>query len=319
LSRLMAEAGDSLCLSEGPGAGKTTFTRRLQAFLSGERAQGELAQGAPLLALRWEESAAGNDREWPTDFHAAIEARVAADCKTASNEVTADEVAKYALRNGLVVLILDALDQVTEPARVIAFQTFLKEARENEWRVRVVLTGRTFAVDAIKQQLATAGDWRFGAILPFDIRRQHAYLHGPVHEPDSTDPRRKRRIDESKVKRLVGAVTSARGNDEFVDDDDIFKNTLDGTFSRSIPMSRNCLATPIRCTWFASWRRTVRSEISKTAVNCTARPVVLCCVARPRDCVNGRRMRPPSVRRSMQCCWKMSVDGRLCWQRRRSP
>jgi hypothetical protein len=208
LLSLLNQAGDRLCLSEGPGAGKTTFTHRLRAFLSSARAWAELNQGKPLLALRWEEAADSYDQLWPTDFPAAIAEKVATACDETRNGTSKIEVAQYALRQGSVVLILDALDQVSNPTRVTAFHEFLKQVHRQKWRVRVVLTGRTYAVDAIKQQLAYVGDWRFGAILPFDPRRQHAYLHGPVNVPDSTDPWANRSLDETKVRRLVVSVAS---------------------------------------------------------------------------------------------------------------
>jgi hypothetical protein len=214
LLSLLNQAGDRLCLSEGPGAGKTTFTHRLRAFLSSARAWAELNQGKPLLALRWEEAADSYDYLWPTDFPAAIAQKVATACDATRNGASAVEVAQYALRQGSVVLILDALDQVSNPTRVTAFHEFLKQVHRQKWRVRVVLTGRTYAVDAIKQQLAYVGDWRFGAILPFDTRRQHAYLHGPVNVPDSTDPWANRSLDETKVRRLVAAVASNPDDDQ---------------------------------------------------------------------------------------------------------
>ncbi|MFO0821185.1 MAG: SUMF1/EgtB/PvdO family nonheme iron enzyme [Pirellulales bacterium] len=214
LIELWNKGGELLCISEGPGAGKTTFTRRLLAFLCGQRARTELADRGPLVALRWEESAESADEEWPTDFPSAIARRLENACRECGYGTSSVEAAQYALERGTVVLILDALDQAA-PERVAGFHEFLKRMRrENQWHVRVVLTGRTYAVDSIKQKLAFVGDWRFGAVLPFDLRRQYAYFLGPTNRTDSFSAELPRAVDERQINRLVRELPANADDDD---------------------------------------------------------------------------------------------------------
>lgn len=55
-SKLFELGKNRLCVSEGPGAGKTIFSRRLQAYLSTVEAWGRHFDGRPPLVVRWEEN-----------------------------------------------------------------------------------------------------------------------------------------------------------------------------------------------------------------------------------------------------------------------
>lgn len=205
LAQLLKEGGMRLCLSEGPGAGKTTFTRRLLGFLGSSRAQQEFGGGKALLPVRWEDSSLSRDGHWPDDFRQAFADKIEAACQTAKFAGSPADVVEYALRNGRVILILDALDQA-QSSHIKAFIAWLDKIRREKLNCRIVLTGRPYAVHEQQRLLVTHDDWRFGAILPFDLARQLRYLHGPETDPTSPNPVLRRDLSKISIQRLVGAL-----------------------------------------------------------------------------------------------------------------
>ncbi|MFM7072807.1 MAG: NACHT domain-containing protein, partial [Planctomycetota bacterium] len=210
LARLMELGGTRLCMANAPGAGKTIFTRRLLAWASSQAGRDALAGGKPLLAVRWEEQSL--DDGWPTRFRLGLAKAVDRFC--APEGVTKKAVVNWALRQGRVLVILDALDQASEE-RIEAFRQFLALAEQNGWNLRIVVTGRPFAVEENARLLDEK--WRFGGILPFNLRQQHRYLRGPRSqsrggtEPDAW---RKRDLRGCDIIRLVDALPRGRGNDK---------------------------------------------------------------------------------------------------------
>ena len=84
----------------GRGAGKSIFTRRLEAFLCSPEGRRALFDGKPALVVRWEE----RTRAWPASFTPAGLIAALPRCRetvaaTASN-VTAAEAAEWALQTG---------------------------------------------------------------------------------------------------------------------------------------------------------------------------------------------------------------------------
>ncbi len=109
-----SSASKRLCITEDAGAGKSIFTRRLLAFLCSDDGQKALFDGKPCLVVRWEP----RSRSWPESFTrqgliAAIAEAVTSTVEAAGADVSPTDVAEWAIREGRVFLILDALDQVT--------------------------------------------------------------------------------------------------------------------------------------------------------------------------------------------------------------
>ena len=178
----LLKTSDRLCVSEGPGAGKSVFTRCVQVFLSSQAGRDALFAGKPALAVRWEEW----DGSWPDDFHVSLARQLESVCADSDKHPRAHEMAEQALADNRVVLILDALDQVGTEDRIRHLSDFLAESRRRGWTVRVVMTGRPFAVEQRKTTLLRDPAWRFACIEDFDTFQQYQYLYGP-RRPNRTD------------------------------------------------------------------------------------------------------------------------------------
>jgi sulfatase modifying factor 1 len=233
LAKLLELGGSRLCIANAPGAGKTIFTRRLLAYASSPAGRDALADGKPLLAVRWEERSL--DGSWPEKFSSALGEAVLRFCKREG--VTSKDVVDWALQQGRVLLILDALDQVDAP-RIEAFQEFLALVERRGWKIRIVVTGRPFAVDENRRLLNDR--WRFGGILPFTPRKQHRYLRGPRTTPQSTanpDAWRSRDLRGCEIRRLVEALE--RGSDQ-----DAVLTSLRDSFFSNYDQVRRLLSNP---------------------------------------------------------------------------
>lgn len=168
-----------LCVSEGPGAGKSIFSRRLQAYLCTCEAQEKHFDGGPALVVRWEESPDRKGVTLPEDFEEGFAKELAPHLEKGEN---AKEVTEQLLRENRVVLILDALDQVTNLSEA-ALNRFLLRLEQTaggsaEHKCQFVFTSRPYA-DALVRGRADAF-CRMARIERFDVRQQYAYLFGPV-------------------------------------------------------------------------------------------------------------------------------------------
>ena len=79
-------------------------------------------------------------------------------------------MAEAAQAAGRVVLLLDALDQVGTEDRIRHLSDFLAELPRRGWRLRVVMTGRPFAVQQRKSTLLRDPTWQFACIEDFDAQ-----------------------------------------------------------------------------------------------------------------------------------------------------
>ena len=166
-----------LCLTEDAGAGKSIFTRRLEAFLCSQEGRQAMFGGKPALAVRWEE----RTRAWPALFKREAVIQTLAEVlapvvQAAPANVTAVAVATWALDQGRVCFILDALDQVSSAASIASLEESLQTGPLQDRRV--VLTGRAFSVSSHLQLFERTGGWRFARIDGFDRQQQEAYLRG---------------------------------------------------------------------------------------------------------------------------------------------
>ncbi|TVQ04196.1 MAG: hypothetical protein EA381_00565, partial [Planctomycetaceae bacterium] len=201
---------DRLCVFEGPGAGKSIFTRRVQAYFSGPAGQSRHLGGRPGLAVRWESL---GQAHWPTDFVAALAGALRG---LVEDEATRTRLAKAAIGEGRVVLILDALDQLDEgevSTHLRALNGFLADTKSSGHPIRVVLTGRPLQVEDQRSRQLRDASWRFARIEPFDLWQQYRYLRGPEPEErsqstNSGDAWSRREFDWSKVRRLVDSASS---------------------------------------------------------------------------------------------------------------
>ena len=164
--RKLLQLSERLCVSEDAGVGKTIFTRRAQAFLSSEEGQELLADGKPLLAVRWE------GEEWPVDVAEALAKELRPFVQEVGGGLEPQEVADRIIQEGRVVLILDALDQVPEDYPIKRLARFLDNEGQ---RCRVILTSRSFAVRHA-DTLFEGRRWRFARIDGFDNEQQEQYL-----------------------------------------------------------------------------------------------------------------------------------------------
>jgi formylglycine-generating enzyme required for sulfatase activity len=176
LVRLLS-ASKRLCITEDAGAGKSIFTRRLLAFLCGDDGQKALFAGQPCLVVRWEPRV----RSWPESFTrqgliAAIAEAVTSTIEAAGASVSPTEVAEWAIREGRVFLILDALDQVTHKQSVTSLEELLHSSAGQKFRI--VLTSRAYAVADHATLFHDTRGWRFGRIDAFDQQQQEEYLAG---------------------------------------------------------------------------------------------------------------------------------------------
>lgn len=177
--RLIELSKGRLCVSEGPGCGKSIFSRRILAYLCSPRGQKEHFNGKPGLVVRWEESSEKSGR-WPEDFMAALELQLTGKPPQKNDEVSAE--LGQLLQHNRVFLILDALDQTTEKGKY-GFDRFLErlssaEGRANGWQCRIICTCRPYADFLIRGKDEIS--WRVARIERFNIRQQYAYLFGPV-------------------------------------------------------------------------------------------------------------------------------------------
>jgi len=207
LANLLRESGDRLCVSEGPGAGKSVFTRRLLAFLGTQAGRAALELDAKAaLAVRWEEQSLHG--AWPEQFEQELARIVQPYCQ--AHGVSPQQVVKYALDNGRCVLILDALDQVQDEGRIKCVQDFLATVRRKGWKLRMIVTGRPREVESQRGHLFS-GAWRYAKLLGFDEAQQYRYLYGPEWPPasDAEDAWLRRNLAGIDIERLVPQVDEA--------------------------------------------------------------------------------------------------------------
>jgi formylglycine-generating enzyme required for sulfatase activity len=164
-----------LCLTEDSGAGKSIFTRRLQAFLCSPQGQQDLFGNRPALVVRWEQ----RDRNWPASFKRAdliaeLAEVVLPAVDASPTSATAAAVAEWALQHGRVFVILDALDQVTKPESLESLEESLKTGPLRD--CPIVMTGRVFAVTDNWPMFEQTTGWRFARIDGFDRPQQEEYL-----------------------------------------------------------------------------------------------------------------------------------------------
>jgi formylglycine-generating enzyme required for sulfatase activity len=208
----LLKASRRLCITEDAGAGKSIFTRRLLAFVCSREGRDALFDGQSVLAVRWEQRV----QHWPESFDQerlilALAKAVEPAVKAAGAEVSSVEVAAWALGQGRVLLILDALDQVPRLESIASLQESLRNGPVRT--CRVLVTGRAYAVADHSALFHDTGGWRFGRIDGFDRSQQTAYLNGLYREsprelfPNYGDVRHLLRIPVvlSLVRELVEA------------------------------------------------------------------------------------------------------------------
>ncbi len=205
LLKLMQQGGDRLCVWQGPGAGKTIFTRRLLAFLSTPLAQRELFGGRPALVIRREE--AKLDGSWPSEkefFEDLVHELGKANPGKKQGELKT--VVKSLLRNGRVALVLDALDQ-SAPKRVQSFKRLLSLIHKRDWHCRIIVTSRPYAVPRIASEEV---NWKLARLDAFGRMQQYQYLRGPrAPNLEAPDAFSRRTIDPSvEVFPVVGPAKS---------------------------------------------------------------------------------------------------------------
>jgi hypothetical protein len=169
----LLELSHRLCVTEDAGAGKSIFTRFLAAFLSSENAQKILCSGKPCLVARFER---GRDA-WPMtaeEYEQKLAERILPVVRATNPDLAPEKVIDWALENQRVVLIMDALDQVSEQ-QTTALAEFLSNRGGG---CRVVLTSRSFAVDFQGCPLFGLPEWRYARIDGFDREQQEKYLSG---------------------------------------------------------------------------------------------------------------------------------------------
>jgi hypothetical protein len=206
----LERSGPLLCLSEGPGAGKTVFTRRVLGFVSSQAGRDALFDGRGCLAMRWEDGTYG--RRWPKDLRRDLLAYDRFQECCARNDCEPGEVYDYALANGRIVVILDSLDQANKKGRaaILSFISNLVAGGRTRSGIRVILTGRPYAVEKIREPRLPAASWRFGKVLPFNARQQYEYLRGP-QAPDHESPEawRHRIVAQGVTKPVLGLESVA--------------------------------------------------------------------------------------------------------------
>ncbi len=177
--KLMNLGKGRLCVSEGPGAGKSVFSRRLQAYLCTREAQEKHFDGRPALVVRWEESPDRNGVPLPEDFEEGFAVELAPHLEKG---VKAGEVVSQLLRENRIVLILDALDQVTKASEAAFNKFFLRlgihDGGNSPLHCQFIVTSRPYA-DAMVRERRDAS-WRMARIERFNVRQQYAYLFGRV-------------------------------------------------------------------------------------------------------------------------------------------
>jgi len=158
------------CWIEDAGAGKSVFAWKTQELLSSPEGQREFFQGKPCLAVWWEgywprfEKDSDGFKSLATGLRDEL---LKHDRTLAESE--AQRTVEYALREGRVVLIIDALDQFTEPhlrqlKSVFASDPSIKNCR-------VILTSRAYKVHD-EQTFFDAATWRYGRIDGFITEAQ---------------------------------------------------------------------------------------------------------------------------------------------------
>lgn len=173
LLALLQQSGRLLCISEGPGAGKSVTTQRLLGFVCGPYGREKLFGGRGCLAMRWENGVYG--RDWPEDVTQDVLHQIKDRCKAYGCE--AKDVFEYAVRHNRFIAIFDSMDQASDRAK----QGVLKylETHLSDSSHRIIVTGRQAAISSCRNSLPSEA-WRFGKVLPWTPLRQFAYLRGPL-------------------------------------------------------------------------------------------------------------------------------------------
>ncbi|MFM7843115.1 MAG: hypothetical protein ACKPEY_02635, partial [Planctomycetota bacterium] len=164
------------------------FTRRVEAFLSSDAGWQQLFHGKPALAVRWEQW----EGSWPDDFQAALAEKLIAGDHGVQDGEQARKLVELALSEGRVVLIMDALDQVNENTRITRLSDFLTKSKQCTWPVRVLMTGRPFAIEQRRSTLLDDNRWQFICIEDFDAEQQYRYLRGDGEAPPAKSTKSKK-------------------------------------------------------------------------------------------------------------------------------
>lgn len=179
LDNLIKWGDGCLCLSEGPGTGKSIFSRRMQAYLCTREAQLKYFKDRPALIIRWEESPERKGVPFPLDFQKGFAEEIAPYLEKREDAM---DLVTQLLRENRVLLILDALDQVTEPSEA-ALNKFLYELSKDRPDVsarqcQFIFTSRPYADTLARRRVDR--HCRMARIERFDLKQQYAYLFGPV-------------------------------------------------------------------------------------------------------------------------------------------
>ena len=127
------------------------------------------------MAVRWEEA----KDDWPDNFDTALEKAFSSICE--EQDCDPKDVVKYAWEMGRVTLIMDALDQASEE-QIEKFRKLLQTVTNQGRQCRIILTGRTVAIEERRGELLPTPTWRFGKLKPFTSRQQYTFLRGPQSE-----------------------------------------------------------------------------------------------------------------------------------------
>ena len=169
-----------ICISDDAGTGKSVLTRRIEAFVSSAWARDKLFDGRPHLAARFESWPEGNGDRLFTTLGTILHS----NCRQLGS-LTSRDVAKWALEHDRIVLVLDALDQVTSKQQVRRLQMLLESPVGQ--CCRVVLTSRNYRVHELRDSLFHLPGWRFARIDCFDEVQQHQYLVDILEQLDGED------------------------------------------------------------------------------------------------------------------------------------
>ncbi|MCA8997694.1 MAG: NACHT domain-containing protein, partial [Planctomycetaceae bacterium] len=189
------------------GAGKSVFTRRLQAFLSDPNLADwkRFFAEKPPFVVRWER---GRDKPWPEDFQSHLERQLADEissvAQSSNQPLSVEKLVNWAIMHNRVVLILDALDQAGSRESIKTLTQFL--STDSGRRCCVVITGREYAVD--DQQFGLLADFPVARIERFTPEQQYEYLRKPPAlvpevKVESTDSEQDRRW---KIQRSLSVL-----------------------------------------------------------------------------------------------------------------
>jgi formylglycine-generating enzyme required for sulfatase activity len=192
--------GLRLAIAVDANIGKTVFSRRAQWYFTDpdpEAGRSRFFSGRRIVAYRCENH--GQNSRWPAgdDSHQVKEsllrglAQHLIDTSTASDTASdldleaATVLARYLMRSGRVVLILDAMDQTPSNHVEYILQALSKNPPDIELAAcHVIITGRqwAFTTDDRRSQFEPAPEdgrceWTIARLQPFDANQQSRFLH----------------------------------------------------------------------------------------------------------------------------------------------